>query len=158
MTRRYARLMALAMVIPLAAGLTIGRMDAAQDTAQWWEGSQTRAQAVGDTRGKGYSRPELTYLGTYTATAYCSCPKCCGKWSAYNLTASGTTPEEGRTVAADWSVLPAGTSIYIDGLGWRTVEDTGSGVNGQWLDIYMEDHQAALEWGRQQVEVWTRGR
>ena len=60
MTRRYARLMALAMVIPLAAGLTIGRMDAAQDTAQWWEASQTRAQVVGDTRGKGHSRTVLT--------------------------------------------------------------------------------------------------
>lgn len=104
---------------------------------------------------KALGEKELVSLGTFTALAYCSCPQCCGQWSS-GPTASGTMPEAGRTVAADWSVLPAGTEIYIDGLGWRTVEDTGSGIAGDKLDIYMESHQAALEWGVRKLEVWIK--
>lgn len=98
--------------------------------------------------------PELVSIGTFTAYAYCPCEKCCGQWSG-GPTASGVLPEEGRTVAADWDVLPAGTEIYIDGVGWRTVEDTGSGINGHTLDLYMDSHQDALEWGVQEVEVFV---
>lgn len=98
--------------------------------------------------------PELVSLGTFTVYAYCPCEKCCGQWSG-GPTASGVMPEEGRTVAADWDVLPAGTEIYIDGVGWRAVEDTGSGINGNKLDLYMDSHQDALEWGVQEVEVFV---
>ena len=98
--------------------------------------------------------PELVSIGTFTVYAYCPCEKCCGQWSG-GPTASGVMPEEGRTVAADWDVLPAGTEIYIEGVGWRTVEDTGSGINGNKLDLYMDSHQDALEWGVQEVEVFV---
>lgn len=98
---------------------------------------------------------ELVSLGTFTAYAYCNCDKCCGQWSG-GPTASGTMPEVGRTVAADWSVIPASAEIYIDGLGWRTVEDTGNGITGNKLDIFMENHQAALEWGVRELGVWEK--
>lgn len=98
--------------------------------------------------------PELVCLGTFTVYSYCSCPSCCGQWSG-GPTASGTMPEEGRTVAADWDVLPAGTEIYLDGIGWRTVEDTGSGITGNKLDLYMDSHTAALEFGVKEVEVYA---
>lgn len=98
--------------------------------------------------------PDLVSIGTFTVYAYCPCEKCCGQWSG-GPTASGVMPEEGRTVAADWDVLPAGTEIYIDGVGWRTVEDTGGGINGHTLDLYMDSHQDALEWGLQEVEVFV---
>lgn len=98
----------------------------------------------------------MTYIGTFQATAYCSCEKCCGKWSG-GPTASGTMPVQGRTIASDWDVLPAGTEIYIDGLGWRTVEDTGGAIQGQDIDIYMDSHEAALAWGVQEVDVWVLG-
>ena len=98
--------------------------------------------------------PDLVSIGPFTVYAYCPCEKCCGQWSG-GPTASGVMPEEGRTVAADWDVLPAGTEIYIEGVGWRTVEDTGSGINGNKLDLYMDSHQDALEWGVQEVEVFV---
>lgn len=98
--------------------------------------------------------PELVSIGTFTAYAYCPCETCCGQWSG-GPTASGVLPAEGRTVAADWDVLPAGTEIYIDGVGWRTVEDTGGSISGNVLDLYVEDHQAALEWGVREIEIWT---
>lgn len=92
---------------------------------------------------KDLGERELVSLGTFTAFAYCSCPQCCGQWSG-GSTASGTMPEAGRTVAADWSVLPAGTEIYIADLGWRTVEDTGSGIaGGQAGCLYGEPYSGA---------------
>lgn len=99
--------------------------------------------------------PELVSLGHFTCYAYCSCPSCCGQWSG-GPTASGTMPEEGRTVAADWGVLPAGTEVYLDGIGWRTVEDTGSGITGDKLDLYMDSHEAALKFGVREIEIYAR--
>ncbi len=66
----------------------------------------------------------------------------------YNYsTATGTTCTEGRTCAADWSIYPAGTVIYIEddplgGDGYYTVEDRGSGVNGYHIDIYADDGES----------------
>lgn len=99
--------------------------------------------------------PELVSLGTFTVYAYCPCETCCGQWSG-GPTASGVLPEEGRTVAADWDVLPAGTEIYIDGFGWRTVEDTGGAIRGNTIDIFFESHEEAAEFGIQEVELYQK--
>lgn len=99
--------------------------------------------------------PELVSIGTFTAYAYCPCETCCGQWSG-GPTASGVMPEEGRTVAADWDVLPAGTEIYIDGVGWRTVEDTGGAIRGDTIDIFFERHEEAAAFGIQEVELYQK--
>ena len=52
-----------------------------------------------------------TYLGNFTLTAYCNCAQCCG--TAGNLTASGTVPSAGRTVAM--AGVPFGTQLLING-------------------------------------------
>ena len=99
--------------------------------------------------------PELVSIGTFTAYAYCPCETCCGQWSG-GPTASGVMPEEGRTVAADWDVLPAGMEIYIDGIGWRTVEDTGGAIRGNTIDIFFESHEEAAAFGVQKVELYQK--
>lgn len=93
--------------------------------------------------------PEPEWI-TLKATAYCSCSKCCGKW-ADGITADGSIATQGITVAADWSILPQGTVLYIEGVGERTVQDTG--VYGYWIDIYYNDHEAALDWGVRYVKA-----
>ena len=89
-------------------------------------------------------------IGTYKLTAYCSCEKCCGKWSKYNKTASGTTPEQGRTVACN--SLTFGTRLLIDGEEY-IVEDTGN-MNDNIIDIYFYSHEEALQFGVQSAEVF----
>lgn len=101
-----------------------------------------------------YSTPQHRSLGTFTLTAYCSCPKCCGKWSKYNKTESGTTPQQGRTVAVDKSVIPLGTKIMINGNEY-IAEDTGSGVKRNHIDIYFNSHSKALNFGKQKAEVFV---
>ncbi|MBY0217760.1 G5 domain-containing protein [Paenibacillus illinoisensis] len=67
----------------------------------------------------------------------------------YGITASGTTVEEGRTIAVDPSVIPMGWWVYIEGVGYRKAEDTGSAVNGKIIDVFIEDLDSAILFGRQ---------
>ena len=80
---------------------------------------------------------------TYKITAYCPCSKCCGK--ATGRTASGTKATAGRTVAAS-SKFAFGTKLNIGGHIY-TVEDRGGAVNGNKIDIFVNSHAEALQWG-----------
>lgn len=88
----------------------------------------------------------MQYLGQFMCTAYCTerYPHICG--TGDGITANGTEATPGRTVAADWDVLPPGSVVYIVGVGIRTVEDRGSAVTGKQLDIAVELHSEALTW------------
>ena len=107
--------------------------------------------------------PEMTFLGKFIVTAYCPCSVCCGKWSNPDnpITASGDPAVEGITVGADWDMLPAGTEIYIEGVGWRTVKDKPAGwiikrYDGRILDLYFENHADAWNFGKQELEIWIK--
>ena len=92
------------------------------------------------------------------ATAYCPCEICCGKWALNRpdgivYTASGAIAEEGVTIAADWSVYSPGTILYIEGIGERTVQDRGGAISGQKIDVFFNNHEDALRFGRQEVRI-----
>ena len=112
--------------------------------------------------------PPTAYLKTIDvkATAYCLCKKCCGKSPsnpAYGVTASGLKIVPGtnmKVVASDPSVIPLGTNVYIEGLygakdyGYAVVADTGSAIKNLKIDLYMDTHQMALNWGVKTVRVY----
>lgn len=54
-----------------------------------------------------------------------------------NPTASGRWPIVGHTVAAYWAQLPKFTWILIKGIGIRQVEDTGSAIGWDRLDVFV---------------------
>lgn len=89
-----------------------------------------------------------------TGTAYCSCPRCCGP-SACGLTASGTRPVPGRTLAANW--LPFGTQVRLEGLGVYRVEDRMSRRFPSMVDVFMADHLSAVRFGKQQLRLSVIG-
>lgn len=60
-----------------------------------------------------------------------------------------------RPPAADWDVFPAGTVLYIEGLGERIVQDRGGAINGYDVDVYHNDHNAALQFGRQHLQAYV---
>lgn len=93
--------------------------------------------------------------GDFTITAYCAEPYAyiCNDGDS-TCTATGTKPTPWRTIAVDPSVIPLGSKIYIDGLGVYIAEDTGTAINGNDIDILMESHNDALEFGRQEKKVW----
>lgn len=110
--------------------------------------------------------PELIELGEFKTTAYCTCVKCCGIWSAEHpsrvgtdyvqRTKSGTIPTADRTVSVDPDVIPLGTVLIIDGHEY-IAEDTGSAVKGNVIDIYFDSHELAVEYGVQMKTIYIKG-
>ena len=91
-------------------------------------------------------------LGKWKLSFYCPCRQCSSGWG--HQTSSGATCVEGVTVAC--AILPAGTRVKIDGYGERIVQDTGAGVRGQHLDVFMESHSECLRHGLKYREVWIK--
>ena len=90
-------------------------------------------------------------LGNYKLTYYCSCELCCDKETG--ITATGTPVIEGQTIAVDTSVIPYGTKVIINGHVF-TAEDCGGAIKGNRIDIYVNDHNRALELGVDHADVY----
>ena len=84
---------------------------------------------------------EMLSMGECKISYYCSCSECSGPWG--RQTATGATCYEGRTVAVDPTVIAYGTKLLIDGHVY-TAEDCGSSVKGDWIDIYLDDHEMGM--------------
>lgn len=108
--------------------------------------------------------PELVSLGKFKMTAYCSCTHCCGKW-AYNRPVDengneivyGSIGERligGVSIAVDPNVIPYNTEVIINGNTY-IAHDTGGAIDGNKIDVYMSNHQAALDFGVQYAEVFV---
>lgn len=94
--------------------------------------------------------PILEEIGTYKLTFYCPCYICSEGWG--HQTSSGAYATEGRTVAC--GILSPGTEIYIEGYGNRIVEDTGGGVRGKHIDVFMESHSECLKHGEKYAKIY----
>jgi uncharacterized protein YabE (DUF348 family)/3D (Asp-Asp-Asp) domain-containing protein len=89
-------------------------------------------------------------LNNVTLTAYTAHAASTGKTSdhpQYGITYSGTKATEGRTIAVDPKVIPIGWWVYIEGIGLRRAEDTGSAIKGNKIDIYFESEEYAKKFG-----------
>lgn len=105
-----------------------------ETTEEEVEVTTTTTEEVHDTPSGNGNSCTITFYG----------PQSNGDGTYNTSTATGTTCTEGRTCAADWSIYPAGTVIYIEndplgGDGYYTVEDRGPGVKGYHIDIYADD-------------------
>lgn len=94
---------------------------------------------------------EWEFVGTYKITGYDICYRCCGKVDG--ITASGVRATVGRTVAAP-STFPFGTVLFIEGIGYRTVEDRGGSIKGQRLDVLCSNHSECYAITRNR-KVWV---
>lgn len=95
-------------------------------------------------QGHAFARTKLT---PFVATAY----------SVSGETKSQAITEEGRTVAADPSVLPIGTVIEVRNAGpysgQYVVQDTGEKIIGRRIDIYIARTHEAMQFGVRKVHV-----
>ncbi|HOJ34204.1 MAG TPA: 3D domain-containing protein [Candidatus Hydrogenedentes bacterium] len=110
---------------------------------------------------------------TMETTGYCPCKKCTGwrrtwygkpvyaygpnegKYKPVGVTASGTKARKG-TIAADTTVFPFGTIMFIPGYGYGRVEDRGSAITNDHIDLFFRRHSDAVKWGKQvkPVRIW----
>lgn len=98
----------------------------------------------------------VEYAGVFECTAYCTekYQHICG--TGTGITASGQPIQADVTVAADQTLLPYGTVVYIEDVGIRIVQDKGAGVQGSHLDVAVSgSHEDALNWdGYGEHRVW----
>lgn len=85
---------------------------------------------------------------TMNATAY----------SAYDAgnshyTARGNLLKRGY-VSVDPNVIPLGTAVYVEGYGYAVADDTGGDIIGNRIDLAMDSHGEAIDFGRQTVKVY----
>jgi len=101
---------------------------------------------------------------TWEATAYAPLDPQAVEGVCYagdpNVTASGMPIEPGISVAAGPDI-PFGTWLWIEGLGWRRVDDRGGAIRDGSIDICMITREEAIRFGRRKVTViipkWEEG-
>lgn len=169
-TKRNIKPFAALCVIALMVVLTVLIVSACGQQSTSTDSVETVSPALATTEAtEQIAEPEESVeskfinLGEFRITAYCGCSICCGDYGKNRpidengksivYTANQTVAVEGVTIAADISIFPYGTTLYIDGHQY-TVQDRGGAINGNRLDIYFENHQDALNFGVQYKEVF----
>lgn len=91
-------------------------------------------------------------------TGYCSCPKCCGKFSDGKTACMHHISKGDVFVAAD-KRYAFGTEMIIPGYN-RTqpvkVLDRGRAIKGNRLDLYFDSHSQAKKWGVKYIDVLVK--
>ncbi|MBY0096946.1 3D domain-containing protein [Mesobacillus maritimus] len=125
-----------------------------------------RNQKVASTVVVGKAQPVLEDLDwseypkkTIVATGYTAGIESTGKepdHPEYGITYSGVKVKRDlfSTIAADLSVFPIGTVLFIPGYGYGVVADKGGAIKGDKLDLYYDTVEEVYEeWGKKTVEV-----
>ena len=109
--------------------------------------SSSGGSPSGSSSSGGPSADQVREVRTMQATAY----------AGDTSTATGTYPQRG-TIAADPSVLPYGTRLYVEGYGYGRVEDTGGFIHwaggSNVIDLFMDSESECYNWGRRMVTVY----
>jgi 3D (Asp-Asp-Asp) domain-containing protein len=97
---------------------------------------------------------------TVIATGYTAGYESTGKnenHPEYGITYSGVKVKRDlySTVAADLSVFPIGTILFIPGYGLGVVADKGGAIKGNKVDLYYETVEDVYnKWGKKEIEVY----
>ncbi|MGM0836239.1 MAG: 3D domain-containing protein [Bacillota bacterium] len=98
---------------------------------------------------------------TVSATGYTAGIESTGKnpdHPGYGITYSGLKVRRDlySTIAADISVFPIGTILFIPEYGYGVVADTGSAIKGKKIDLYYETVEDVFsEWGKRTLDVYV---
>lgn len=98
---------------------------------------------------------------TVVATGYTAGYESTGKnenHPEYGITYSGVKVKRDlySTVAADLSVFPIGTILFIPGYGYGVVADKGGAIKGDKVDLYYETVEDVYnKWGKKEIDVYV---
>lgn len=136
---KYRAVRAIERDAVAAYGELVAQVDAEQ------EDRAAQASAYGELEG-------YEYIGECALTAYCceskGNPHICG--TGDGLTATGLPVAPGM-VAVDPAVIPLGSTVIIDGTSYLAAD---TGVEGLHIDIAVQTHAEALDFGTRTAKVW----
>ena len=91
-------------------------------------------------------------------TAYCPCPKCCGKFSD-GITADNHKIRPGNVFVAADKTYRFKTEMVVPGYNTNQpvqVKDRGRLIKGNRLDVFFHSHRDAKKWGTRYLDVLVR--
>lgn len=96
---------------------------------------------------------EFIYLGEYKLTYYCDERRnhICG---GSGVTVTGKPTEVGTTIGVNPNDIPYGSKVYIEGIGFRSADDTGGGIGMKHIDVLVKTHNEALSQTLLRSGVW----
>lgn len=98
------------------------------------------------------SKPSRIKLGTFIITYYDADIACTGKTDG--ITNTGIKAKVGKTISVDPSIIPLGSKVYIEGLGYFVAEDTGGAIKENKIDVFVKTHKEANRLGKHKAEVY----
>lgn len=110
----------------------------------------TEAKSKVNTETQTTSAPSGKEM-TVTATAYTAfCEGCSGiTYTGIDLRAN---PNQ-RVIAVDPNIIPLGSRVWVEGYGEAIAGDIGGAIKGNIIDVFIENQQDALNWGRRTVTI-----
>lgn len=106
-----------------------------------------KAVGVTDFSANNVENWDVYHISAYTAT----CAGCSG------ITAGGKNVKDQsldhRVIAVDRSVIPLGSIVEIEGLGYFTAYDVGGAIKGKRIDLLVRSNKDASAWGRRNMRV-----
>ena len=116
---------------------------------------EARRKAEEEARRKAEEAAKGTYLGEFKLTFYTPDPSENG---GYTVTATGKSLSANvwKAVAVDPSVIPLGSTVYIEGFGTFTAEDVGGAINGNRIDVLVGSYAEADALGIQWAKVYVK--
>jgi len=157
---------ALALVAAITLGASFGlclqstRLSAMTDEARQYRKASARASSALSALARSHEEilsatEQAPNIGTkswgrrFTVTKYLPRSPAYGKFNT-GLTATLTKADpDARLVAVDPKLIPYGSWVWIEGLGWYHAEDCGAAIKGYSIDVLTATEDDAMTFGKQ---------
>lgn len=85
----------------------------------------------------------------FTVTQYTARSAAYGKFNDGFTSTMMKADPNARIVAVDPKLIPYGSTVWIEGLGWYNAQDCGSAIKGYRLDVMAHSEHDAMDYGKQ---------
>jgi 3D (Asp-Asp-Asp) domain-containing protein len=165
-TARRGLATAAVLLLAAASGATSmaywqsGRLDALEREARTSQQREAAAQTALASLATSHSRilaatEQAPSIGTrswgrrFNVTMYVPRSSKYGRFNTGFTSTQRPADPTARIVAVDPKLIPYGSSVWVEGLGWFDAQDTGSAIRGFRLDVLTAAEHDAFAFGRQ---------
>ncbi len=125
-----------------------------QQTTQQLQQAQQQTATPLSSRGNEPAEGREIYV---KATAYSADPsENGGTYNGKVLTKTGfnlTDNPNAKVIAVDPSVIPIGSTVWVEGYGYAKALDTGGAIKGNRIDVFIANKEEGRKWGVRHVRV-----